>query len=213
MIVLWFSSWLFQTWLLIRLFRCSWFLLANWFGGCILSTKGSSRIISSFPRSVTRNLVGMFHFPIFRFNQVQCLMTPDFFLVPSTFSGMMFLSRGARAIFHFRTNFLSMKVPSAPESIRAFVLNHMLAFLLFPCTSNGTINDLLFSFASSTGEMEMESGAGANIKVGRFFKNLYFWGHWQVCFSCHRGVLYILPWFWHRHQRLWYKQEEDGLEW
>ena len=25
-------------WLLVGLFRCSWFLLANWFGGCVLST-------------------------------------------------------------------------------------------------------------------------------------------------------------------------------
>jgi len=135
---------------------------------------GSPRIISSFLRSVTRNLMEMFHFLIFRFNQVQCLMTPDLFLVPSTFSGMMFLSRGARAIFHSRINFLLMKVPSAPESIRAFVLNHILAFLPSPCTLNGTINDLLFSFASSTGEMEMESGAGANIEIGRFFKNPCF---------------------------------------
>ena len=88
-------------------------------------------------------------------------------------------------------NFLSMKVPSAPESIRAFVLNHMSAFLLSSCTSNGTINDLLFSFASRTGEMEMESGAGANVEVGCFFKNPCFQDHWQVCFSHHRGVLYI----------------------
>ena len=136
---------------------------------------GSPRIISSFLRSVMRNLVGMFHFLIFRFNhQVQCLMTPDLFLVPSTFSGMMFLSRGARTIFHSRMNFLSIKVPSAPELIRAFVLNHMSAFLPSPCTSNGTINDLLFPFASSTGEIEMESGAGANVEVGRFFKNPCF---------------------------------------
>ena len=154
---------------------------------------GSPRIISSFLRSVMRNLVGMFHFPIFRFNQVQCLMTPDLFLVPSTFSGMMFLSRGARAIFCSRTNFLSMKVPSAPELIRAFMLNCMLVFLLSPCTSNGTINDLLFSFASSTGEIEMELGVGANVKVGCFFKNLCFRGHWRVCFSRHQGVLYISP--------------------
>jgi len=154
---------------------------------------GSPRIISSFPRSVMRNLVEMFHFPIFRFNQVQCLMTPDLFLVLSTFSGMIFLSRGARAIFCSRTNFLLMKVPSAPESIRAFMLNHMSVFLPSPCTLNGTINDLLFSFTSSTGEMKMESGVGANIEVGRFFKNLCFQGHWQVCFSHHQGVLYILP--------------------
>ena len=154
---------------------------------------GSPRIISSFPRSVMRNLVEMFCFPIFRFNQVQCLMTPDLFLVPSTFSGMMFLSRGARAIFHSRTKFLSMKVPSAPESIRAFMLIHMSVFLPSPCTSNGTINDLLFSFASSTGKMEMESGVGANVEVGCFFKNPCFQGHQQVCFSHHRGVLYILP--------------------
>jgi len=105
-------------------------------------------------------------------------MTPDLFLVPLTFSGMMFLSRGARAIFHSRMNFLSMKVPSAPESIRAFVLNHMLAFLPSPCTSNRTINDFLFSFASSTGEIEMELGAGANIEIGQFFKNPCFRGHW-----------------------------------
>jgi len=155
--------------------------------------RGSSRIISSFPRSVTKNLVGTFCFPIFRFNQVQCLMTPDLFLVLSTFSGMMFLSRGAKAIFCFRMNFLLMKVLSAPESIRAFMLNHMSAFLPSPCTSNRTINDLLFSFASSTGEMEMESGAGANVEVGRFFKNPCFQGHWQVCFSRHQGVLYISP--------------------
>jgi len=154
---------------------------------------GSPRIISSFLRSVMRNLVGMFCFPIFRFNQVQCLMTPDLFLVPSTFSGMMFLSRGARAIFRSRTNFLLMKVPSAPESIRAFVLNHMSAFLPSPCTSNGTINDLLFSFTSSTGEIEMESGAGANVEIGCFFKNPCFQGHWQVCFSRHQRVLYISP--------------------
>jgi len=154
---------------------------------------GSPRILSSFPRLVTRNLVGMFRFPIFRLNQVQCLMTPDLFLVPSMFSGMIFLSRGARAIFCSRTNFLSMKVPSAPESIRAFVLNCMSAFLPSPCTSNGTINDLLFSFASSTGKMEMESGVGANVEVGCFFKNPCFQGHQQVCFSHHRGVLYILP--------------------
>jgi len=135
---------------------------------------GSSRIISSFPRSVTRNLVGMFCFPIFRFNQVQCLMTPDLFLVPSMFSGMMFLSRGARAIFRSRMNFLLMKVPSAPESIRAFMLNHMSVFLPSPCTLNRTINDLLFSFTCCTGEMEMESGVGANVEVGRFFKNPCF---------------------------------------
>jgi len=154
---------------------------------------GSPRIISSFLRSVMRNLVGTFCFPIFRFNQVQCLMTPDLFLVLSTFSGMMFLSRGARAIFHSRMNFLSMKVPSAPESIRAFVLNHMSAFLPSPCTLNGTINDLLFSFAKSTGEIEMESEAGANVEVGHFFKNLCFQGHRRVCFSYHQGVLYISP--------------------
>ena len=130
--------------------------------------------------------MGMFRFLIFRFNQVQCLMTPDLFLVPLMFSGMMFLSRGARAIFRSRTNFLLMKVPSAPESIRAFVLNHMLAFLLSPCTSNGTINVLLCSFTSSTDEMEMESGAGANIEVGHFFKNPCFQGYWQVCFSRHQ---------------------------
>ena len=129
----------------------------------------SLRIISSFPRSVTRNLVGTFRFPIFRFNQVQCLMIPDLFLVPSMFNGMIFLSRG-----HSRTNFLLIKVPSAPELVRAFVSNCMSAFLLSPCTLNGTINDLLFSFASSTGEMEMESGAGANIEIGRFFKNPCF---------------------------------------
>jgi len=152
---------------------------------------GSPRIISSFPKSVTRNLVGTFHFPIFRFNQVQCLMTPDLFLVPSTFSGMMFLSRVARAIFCSRTNFLSMKVPSAPESIRVFMLNCISVFLLSSCTSNRTINNLLFLFTSSTGEMEMESGAGANIEVGRFFKNPCFQDHWQVCFSHHQGVLCI----------------------
>jgi len=86
-----------------------------------------------------------------------------------------------------------MKVPSASELIRAFVLNRMSAFFLSPCTSNGTINDLLFSFASSTGEMEMESGADANVEVGHFFKNPCFRGHWQVCFSRHQGVLYISP--------------------
>ena len=118
--------------------------------------------------------MGTFHFPIFRFNQVQCLMTPDLFLVPSTFSGMMFLSRGARAIFCSRTNFLLMKVPSAPESIRAFILNRISTFLLSPCTSNGTINDFLFSFTSSTGEIEMESGAGASVEVGRSLKTHAF---------------------------------------
>ena len=137
---------------------------------------GNPRIISSFLRLMTRNLVEIFHFLIFRFNQVQCLMTPDLFLVPSTFSSVMFLSSGVKAIFHSRMNFLSMKVPSAPESIRAFILNHMLVFLLSPCTFNGTINDLLFSFASSTGEIEMESEAGANVEVGCFFKNLCFQG-------------------------------------
>ena len=137
----------------------------------------SPRIISSFPRSVMRNLVGTFHFPIFRFNQMQCPMTPNLFLVPLMFSGMMFLSRGARAIFCSRTNFLSMKVPSAPESIRAFVLNHILVFLPSFSTSNRTINDLLFSFTSSTGEIEMGLGAGANVKIGCFFKNLCFRGH------------------------------------
>ena len=135
---------------------------------------GSPRIISSFSRSVMRNLVGTFHFSIFRFNQVQCLMTPDLFLVLSMFSGMMFLSRGVRAIFRSRTNFLSMKVPFAPELIRVFVLNCISAFLPSSSTLNGTINDLLFSFASSTGEIEMELGAGANVEVGCFFKNLCF---------------------------------------
>ena len=120
-------------------------------------------------------------------------MIPDLFLVLSMFSGMMFLSRGARAIFCSRTNFLSMKVPSAPELIRAFMLNHMSAFLLSPCTLNGTINNLLFLFASSTGEMEMESEVGANVKIGHFFKNPCFRSHQQVCFSRHRGVLYISP--------------------
>jgi len=105
------------------------------------------------------------------------------------------------------------RIITAPESIRAFVLNHMSVFLPSPCTSNGTINDLLFLFASSTGEMEMESGAGANIEVGRFFKNPCFWGHQRVCFSHHWRVLYISPWFWHRHRWLWYKREEDGLGW
>ena len=103
-------------------------------------------------------------------------MIPDLFLVPSTFSGMMFLSSGVRAIFHSRMNFLSMKVLSAPESIRVFILNCMSVFLLSPCTLNGTINDLLFSFASHTGEIEMELGVGANIEVGHFFKNLCFQG-------------------------------------
>jgi len=92
---------------------------------------GSPRIISSFSRSVTRNLVGMFRFPIFRFNQVQCLMTSDLFLVPSMFSGMMFLSRGARAIFYFRMNFLSMKVPSAASlKTHAFKVISKFVFLV-----------------------------------------------------------------------------------
>jgi len=84
-------------------------------------------------------------------------MTPELFLVPSIFSGVMTLSRGTRAIFCSRMNFLSMKVLSASESIRAFILNHMLVFLPSPCTSNETIKDHLFSFASSTGEIKMES--------------------------------------------------------
>jgi len=139
---------------------------------------GNPRIISSFLRSVTRNLVGTFRFLIFRFNQIECLMTPDLFLVPSIFSGVMFLSSSVRAIFCSRMNFLSMKVPSAPESIRAFILNCILTFLLSPCTSNRTINDFLFSFTNSTGEIEMRSGAGANVEVGCFFKNLCFQGCW-----------------------------------
>jgi len=159
--------------------------------GLCFFNHGNSRIISSFLRSVTRNLVGMFHFLIFWFNQIQCLMTPDLFLVLLIFSSVMFLSSGVRAIFHSRMNFLSMKV-------------------LSPCTSNGTINDFLFSFANSTGEIEIELGAGANVRIGHFFKNPCFQGHQWVWISYCQRVLYISPWSRHRHQWLWYKREEDG---
>ena len=64
-----------------------------------------------------------------------------------------------------------MKVPPAPESIRAFISNLLSAFLPSPDTNKGTLNDFLLVSATSTGEIGIVMDTVADVETGRFFKN------------------------------------------
>jgi len=64
-----------------------------------------------------------------------------------------------------------MKVPPAPEYIRAFVSNLLSAFLPSPDTNKGTLNDFLLVSATSTGEIGIVMGTVADVEAGHFFKN------------------------------------------
>ena len=64
-----------------------------------------------------------------------------------------------------------MKVPPAPESIRAFISNLLSVFLPSPDTNKGILNDFLLASATSTGEIGIIMGTVADVEAGRFFKN------------------------------------------
>jgi len=75
-----------------------------------------------------------------------------------------------------------MKVPSAPESIRAFISNLLSVFLPSLGTNKGTLNYFLLVSATSTGEIGIIMGTVADIKAGHFFKNPIPQGN-QLVFS------------------------------
>jgi len=78
---------------------------------------GSPKIIFSFPSPVARNLVLIFFFPICILSHAQCSIVPVLFFVPSMLKAWIDFSIGIKAIPFCWANFLSMKVPPAPESI------------------------------------------------------------------------------------------------
>ena len=73
-----------------------------------------------------------------------------------------------------------MKVPPAPESIRMFVSNLLLAFLPSLDTNKGTLNYFLLVSATSTGEIRIIMGTVADVEAGRFFKNPILQGNPSV---------------------------------
>ena len=58
------------------------------------------------------------------------------------------------AILFSRANFLSRKIPPAPESTRAFISNFLSTFFPSPVTSREIENDFSLLSASSTGDKE-----------------------------------------------------------
>jgi len=109
--------------------------------GLYCSSQGSPEIILSFSNSVTRNLVLIFFLPICILSHMQFLIVLELFSVPSALKIWIFFPIGIKAIPFCSVNFLSMKVPPAPESIRAFISNCLLAFLPSPVTTSGTVKE------------------------------------------------------------------------
>jgi len=64
-----------------------------------------------------------------------------------------------------------MKVPPAPESIRAFISNCLSAFLPSPVTTSGMVKEFCLALARSTGLRGIHVGADTDVEAGRFFKN------------------------------------------
>src|ERR1700724_438586 len=83
----------------------------------------------------------------------------------------MDLSSGVNAILFSRANFLSKKIPPAPESTRAFISNHLSTFFPSSVTSRETENDFSLALASSTGDKEIAWGVVTDIDAGHCSKN------------------------------------------
>jgi len=111
--------------------------------GLYCFSHGSPKIIFSFPSLVARNLVLIFFFSICILSHAQCSIIPALFIILFTLKAWIGFSIGIKAILFCWVNFLSMKVPPAPESIRAFISNLLSAFLPSPNTNKGTLNDFL----------------------------------------------------------------------
>jgi len=109
--------------------------------GLYCFNQGSPKIILSFPNSVTRNLVLIFFLLICILSHMQLSIIPELFSVPSALKIWIFFSIGIKAIPFCSVNFLSMKVPPAPEPIRAFISNHLSVFLPSPVTTSGTVKE------------------------------------------------------------------------
>ena len=139
--------------------------------GLYYFSHGSPKIIFYFPSPVARNLVLIFFFPICILSHAQCSIVSVLFFVPSTLKAWIGFFVGIKMIPFCWAKFLLMKVPSASESIRAFISNLLLAFLPSPDTNKGTLNDFLLVSATSTGEIGIIMGMVANVEAGCFFKN------------------------------------------
>ena len=89
--------------------------------GFSVSSQGKPKIRCCFPSPEIRNWVFWVHVPKVISSSVEQVMVPFLFRVPSTLN----TTRGCSNFFTgnqcFRAKFWSMKVPPAPESMRAFV--------------------------------------------------------------------------------------------
>jgi len=109
--------------------------------GLYCFSKGSPKIILSFPNSVMRNLVLIFFLPICILSHLQFSIVPELFSVLSALKIWIFFPIGIKVIPFCLVNFLSMKVPPAPESIRAFISNHLSVFFPSPVTTSGMVKE------------------------------------------------------------------------
>jgi len=101
-----------------------------------------------------------------------------------------------------------MKVPPAPESIRAFISNLLLVFLLSPDTNKRTLNNFLLVSATSTGEIEIIMETVADVKAGRFFKNPILQRNLSVFSFLLQTNSHKLSWYEHMLHWLSLKQQD-----
>jgi len=169
--------------------------------GLYCFSQGSPKIILSFSNSMTRNLVLIFFLPICILSHMQLLIVPELFLVLSALKIWIFFPIGIKAIPFCSVNFLSIKVPPAPESIRAFISNCLSAFLSSLVTTSGIVKEFWLALASSTGLRGIHVGADIDVEAGRFFKNPDLPWHQSISSFLHLTILHRLSWY--GHMLLW----------